>query len=48
MKMGYCPKCKSSCEITFVTHVTGKNGKKIYPKQGKKCLVIPQNHQCKS
>ncbi len=45
MKSGYCPKCKQPCEVSFVSHVI-KNGKVIYPKKGKRCLVIPHCDNC--
>jgi len=47
MTTGYCPKCKNSCEITFVSYITKKDGKKVFPKKGKKCLVIPHCTNCK-
>lgn len=40
MATGYCPKCGNSCEITFTRHVK-RDGKIIYPKNGKKVFVIP-------
>ncbi|MFT5381303.1 MAG: hypothetical protein ACI81C_002762 [Alteromonas macleodii] len=39
MKTGYCPKCGSTCEITFARYVT-VNGKVRYPKKAS-VFVIP-------
>jgi len=47
MKTGYCPKCGSSCDITFARSVT-KKGKTYYPTNGKKCFVIPHCNCSKS
>ena len=45
MKTGYCPKCHNSCPISFVSHVT-RGGKIIYPRNGKRCFVIPNCPTC--
>lgn len=39
MATGYCPKCGSSCEVTF-TPYRNVNGKISYPKRAK-VFVIP-------
>lgn len=46
-KMGYCPRCKNACEISFATRVFNeKTGKVILPKKGK-VLVIPNCTICR-
>ncbi|BBV46966.1 hypothetical protein [Citrobacter portucalensis] len=35
-RMGYCPRCKQDCEISFATKaIHEKTGKVILPKKGK-------------
>lgn len=45
-RMGYCPRCKQSCEISFATKVVHESGKVILPKKGK-VLVIPHCTVCR-
>ncbi|EKN4699494.1 MULTISPECIES: hypothetical protein [Yersinia] len=46
-RMGYCPRCKQDCEITFATKaIHEKTGKVILPKKGK-VLVIPHCTACR-
>ncbi len=45
-RMGYCPKCKGSCEIHFAASIKREDGKIIRPKNGKKVMVIPNCPVC--
>lgn len=46
-RMGYCPRCKQDCEISFATKaIHEKTGKVILPKKGK-VLVIPHCTACR-